>query len=103
MNIPLETQERHSAKIQISLPMKINFPAYLFDEYAKDKFKGYYPYEEETYGKDRYGSYDYNEDDKEINDNSHLSKRSIDEVMYSRASQNERVYLYRHVEGFLDR
>lgn len=121
LNLPFDTQHRYFAKVQFSIPININFPGWLFDNYGFEKLTGEYYDDYSPYGGgggldrndqipyDSAGGFDRNDqipyDSAGLRHVPVLHKRSVDgnEEAYNLATQKERMYIYRHFEGFFEK
>ncbi|KAF2353271.1 Protein of unknown function DM4/12 [Trinorchestia longiramus] len=133
INMPFETQRRYQAKLQVAIPIPVNIPAILLEEYGLEKLKGLVPEDfgkEETERKDdRYtaqyvgnsyepvgyhsshlpAGYNPHVEYDGVGEQSyspmqhHIHKRNIALSNYTKLVQEERIYFYRHIEGMLSK
>lgn len=101
LNLPFETVlNRYSSRIQFAFPIKVKIPAILFEEYGKAKLKGGHFYEKEVDGYHSRNGLAENNYNNYIEDHKDRNTRSI---KYYNGVQDERIDLYRYIEGLFDK
>ncbi|XP_018020176.1 uncharacterized protein LOC108676588 isoform X2 [Hyalella azteca] len=112
LNMPFETQRRYTARFQVAIPIIINFPAIFFERYGLEKLKGFVEDEDEEIEKIDAPKKDQEaknhtpeqaDNEEPLPAHHYIHKRDAVISNYSTIVQEERLYFYRIIEGFLDK